>query len=110
MTYSLSNIYTDQMTYSLSNIYTDQTRANDVLLTVEDDDPSISPTRLGVVTETHVVAFHAGRLAMATQVQVVATETGITRLHPGKLWNRERNANQSTDLNFKSNFICVALV
>lgn len=54
----------------------------DLLLTVEDDDPSISSTGLGVVTKTHMVALHTGCFAMVMLVQVVATETGVTRLHP----------------------------
>lgn len=56
-------------------------------LTVKDDDPAVSTTRLGVVAEANVVTLHAGRLAVVTQVHFVATETGISWLHTSKLQN-----------------------
>lgn len=54
-------------------------------LTVKDDDPAISSAGLRVVPEAHVVALHARRLATAALVHLIATETGVPRLHSGKL-------------------------
>jgi len=58
-------------------------------LTVEDDHPSVATAGLGVVPEAHVVALHAGGLHVVAQVQLVATETGVARLHPCQLWSTD---------------------
>lgn len=56
-------------------------------LTVEDDNPAVSTAGLGVVSEANMVTLHARRLAVVTRVHFVATETGVSWFHSGKLRN-----------------------
>lgn len=69
----------------LQLLITTNQKSNESALTVKDDDPAISSAGLRVVPEAHVVALHVGRLATAALVHLIATETGVPRLHSGKL-------------------------
>lgn len=63
----------------------EQHKRSGVTLTVENDDPAVAPTRLVVVAKANVVTLHARGLAVVLQVHLVATETGISRLHTSQL-------------------------
>jgi len=55
------------------------------ILTVEDDDPAIAPTGLGVVPEADAAALSTGCLPVLPVIRVVSTEASVARLYPGKL-------------------------
>lgn len=54
-------------------------------LTVEDDDVSVSSARLLLVPEAPVTTLQTGGVAVEMIVELVAAETGVARLHSGKL-------------------------
>lgn len=55
------------------------------ILTVEEDDPAVATTGLGVIPEADAVAFSADCLPILPVVGIVSTEASVARLHPGKL-------------------------
>ena len=55
------------------------------ILTVEDDDPAIAPTGLGVVPEADAAALSTGCLPVLPVIRVVSTEASVARLYPSKL-------------------------
>lgn len=52
---------------------------------VEDDDPAITPTGLGVVPKADAAALSTGCLPVLPVIRVVSTEASVARLYPGKL-------------------------
>lgn len=71
-------------------------------LTVEDYDTAISATGLGVVSETHMVTLRARGITVTMIIKVVATETSIAWLHPGKLKNTRIRSGTSLFPNARS--------
>lgn len=56
-----------------------------IKLTVKDDDMTVPSARLLLVPKAPVTTFQTGGVAVEVVVKLIATETGIARLHSSKL-------------------------